>query len=48
MAPWAVPNTHSNREIQMFTQAQLNQMNIGQLLALLADIEEAINDLEDE
>jgi hypothetical protein len=47
MAPWAVPNTHSNREIQMFTQAQLNQMNIGQLLALLADIEECLEELDE-
>jgi hypothetical protein len=47
VAPWAVPHTHSNREIQMFTQAQLNQMNIGQLLALLADIEECLEELDE-
>jgi TusA-related sulfurtransferase len=47
MAPWAVPRIHSNRKTKMITKDQLEQMNIGQLLALLADIEECLEELDE-
>ena len=51
MAPWAMASMVCNLESRnqmTITTTQLERMNIGQLLALLADIEECINDLEDE
>ena len=50
MAPWAMASMVCNLESRnqmTITTTQLEKMNIGQLLALLADIEERLEELDD-